>query len=90
MFVSTNSNSLAVGVICNIAVSPPTFSKPSPLPHVTKNPASPSLSLNTSFKYCISDLSCASSNFVSDDVKTMIDMAYKNGDIKTACTSGFS
>ena len=77
MLVSTNSNSFAVGVICNIAVSFPTFNKPSPLLHVIKNPASPSLNLNTSFKYFISDLSCANNNFVSEDVRT-------------ACTSGFS
>ena len=66
-----------VGVIFSIAVSFPTFNKPSPFPQVIKNPASPSLNLNTSFKYCISDLSCAKNNFVSDDVST-------------ACASGFS
>ena len=76
-FVSTNSNSFAVGFICIIADSCPTFNNPSPFPQVTKNPASPSLNLNTSFKYCISDLSCAKNNFVSEDVST-------------ACASSFS
>ena len=37
---------------------------------VTKNDASPLLSLNTSCNNEISDLSCAKNNFVSDDVKT--------------------
>ena len=48
MFVSTNSNSFAVGLICIIAVSAPTFKSPSPFAHVTKNPDSPELNLNTS------------------------------------------
>ena len=75
--MSTNSNSFLVGIIFIIAESAPTFSNPSPLWQVTKKLASPSESLNTSCKYCISDLSCAKNSFVSDDVKT-------------ACASGFS
>ena len=55
-FVSTNSNSFFVGIIFKIQVSDPTLSNPSPLWQVTKNPASPSESLKTSLKYCISDL----------------------------------
>ena len=60
-----------------IAESCPTFNNPSPFKQVTKKSASPSLNLNTSFKYSISDLSCAKNNFVSEDVST-------------ACASGFS
>ena len=70
-------NVIVGGLICIIAVSGPTFIKPSPFKHVTKKFASPELNLNTSFKYCISDLSCAKNNFVSEDVRT-------------ACASGFS
>ena len=76
-FVSINSNSFLVGVIWSIAVSGPTLNKPSPIVHVTKKFASPSLNLNTSYRYCISDLSCAKKSLVSDDVRT-------------ACASGFS
>ena len=66
--VSTNSNSFLVGVIFSIAVSCPTLSSPSPLWQVTKKLASPSDNLITSFKYSISDFSCAQNNFVSVDV----------------------
>ena len=72
-----NSNSFFVGRISIIAVCSPTLNSPCPLAHVVRNAASPSLSLNTSFIYCISDLSCAKNSFVSDDVST-------------ACTSDFS
>ena len=70
MLVLTNSSSLFVGLISIIAVCSPTLNNPCPLVQVVKNEASPSLNLNTSCMYFISDLSCAKNNFVSDDVNT--------------------
>ena len=68
--VSTNSNSFCVGCIPIIADSCPIFINPSPLEHVNKKSVSPSLSLNTSLKYYIYDLSCAKNSFTSDEVRT--------------------
>ena len=79
MLVLTNSSSLFVGLISIIAVCSPTLNNPCPLVQVVKNEASPSLNLNTSCMYFISDLSCAKNNFVSDDVNTAF--SHKNLEI---------